>query len=132
MTSEGSKLSSRTIFFMSQTKSHFTPSHVCTGCPLRLAWNANSQLSVAFFVGLSPIYLSDLLTVYTPKRNLRSSSDNRIQCIHKLRTKTFGHRSFSFAAPTIWNSLSTLLRYTDSIHKLKSAHKTHLLRKLNT
>ena len=47
-----------------------------------------------FFLGLSPIYLSDLLLVYTPKRNLRSSSDNRILCIPKLRTKTFGHRSF--------------------------------------
>ena len=51
-------------------------------------------------LGLSPIYLSDLLSVYTPKRNLRSSSDNRILCTPKLRTKTFGHRSFSFASPT--------------------------------
>ena len=59
----------------------------------------------SFLLGLSPIYLSDLLLVYTPKGNLRSSSDNIIVCIHKLRTKTFGHRSFSFAAPTIWNSL---------------------------
>ena len=64
-----------------------------------------SVICHSFFLGLSPIYLSDLLLVYTPKRNLRSSSDNRILCIPKLRTKTFGHRSFSFAAPTIWNSL---------------------------
>ena len=64
-----------------------------------------SVICHSFFSNLSPIYLSDLLPVYTSKRNLRSSSDNRILCIHKLRTNTFGHRSFSFAYPTIWNSL---------------------------
>ena len=86
----------------------------------------------SFFLGLSPIYLSDLLLVYTPKRNLCSSSDNRILCIPKLRTKTFGHRSFSFAAPTIWNSLPSELRHTDSIQKFKLALKTHLLREFYT
>ena len=35
-----------------------------------------SVICHSFFLGLSPIYLSDLLSVYTPKRNLRSSSDN--------------------------------------------------------
>ena len=88
-----------------------------------LAINARIEykLSVichSFFLGLSPTYLSDLLLVYTPKRNLRSSSDNRILCIPKLRTKTFWHPSFSFAAPTIWIFLPTELRYTDSIQNL--------------
>ena len=84
-----------------------------------------SVICDSFLLGLSPIYLSDLLLVYTPKTNLRSSSDNRIVCIPKLRTKTFGHRSFSFAAPTIGNSLPSELRHTDSIQKFKSALKTH-------
>ena len=91
-----------------------------------------SVIGHSFFLGLSPIYLSDLLLVYTPKRNLRSSSDNRILCIPKLRTKTFGHRSFSFAASTIWNSLPSELRYTDSIQKFKSVQKTHIFRKFYT
>ena len=82
-----------------------------------------------FFLGSSPIYLSDLLSVYTPKGNLRSSSDNTILCIPILRTKSIWHRSFSFAAPTIWNSLPSELRHTDSIQKFKSALKTNLLRK---
>ena len=85
-----------------------------------------------FFLGLSPINLFDLLLVYTPKRNLHSSSDNRILCIPKLRTKTFGHRSFSFVAPTIWNSLPSELRHTESIQKFKLAQKTHLFRKFYT
>ena len=37
-----------------------------------------SVICHSFFLGLSPIYLSDLLLVYTPKRNLHSSSDNSI------------------------------------------------------
>ena len=90
-----------------------------------------SVICHSFFLGLSPIYLSDLLLVHTLKRNLCSSSDNRILCIPKLR-KTFGHRSFSFAAPTIWNSLPSELRHTDSIQKFKLALKTHLLRKFHT
>ena len=63
-----------------------------------------SDICHSSFLGLSPICLSDLLLVHTPHKNLRSSSDNRILCIHKLLTNTFGHRSFPFAAPTIWNS----------------------------
>ena len=58
-----------------------------------------SVICHSFFLVLSLIYLFDLLSVYILKRNLRTSSDNRIPCIPKLRTKTFGHRSFSFAAP---------------------------------
>ena len=91
-----------------------------------------SVICHSLFLGLSPTYLSDLLFVYTQKRNLRSSSDNGILCIPKLRTKTFGHRSFSFAAQTIWNSLRSELRHTDSIQKFKLALKTHLLRKFYT
>ena len=42
-----------------------------------------SVICHSLFLGLSPIYLSDLLLVYTPKRNLRYS-DNRILCIPQL------------------------------------------------
>ena len=85
-----------------------------------------SVICHSFVLGLSPIYLSDLLSVYTSKRNLRTFSDNRISCILKLQKKTFGRRSFSFAAPTKWNSLPSELRHTDSIQKFKLALKTHL------
>ena len=43
-----------------------------------------SVISHSFVLGLFPTYLSDLLSVYRPKRNLCSSSDNRILCIPKL------------------------------------------------
>ena len=51
----------------------------------------------SFFLGLSPIYLSDILSVYTPKRNLQSSSVNRILCIPKLRTDILA--SLFFCSP---------------------------------
>ena len=83
----------------------------------------------SFFLGLSHIYMSELLSVCTPKRNLCSSSDNGILCIPKLRTKTFWHRSFSFAATTIWNYLPSELRHADSIQKFKLALMTNLFMK---
>ena len=82
-----------------------------------------SVISHSFFLVLSPIYLSYLLSVYTPKGNLHSSSDNRILCIHRPRTKTFGHRSFSLAVlqyGILWLHNS---EKTDSIQKFKSAFK---------
>ena len=118
---------------MSQTKSHFTLLMSQHWLPINA--RIKYKLSVIFhyfFLGLSPTYLSDLLLVHTPKRNLRSFSDNRISCIPNLRTKTFGHRSFSFAAPAIWNSLPSELRHTDSIQKFKLALKTHLFWKFYT
>ena len=68
-----------------------------------------SVICSSFFLGLSPIYLSYLLSVYIQKSILRSSSEDGILCITKLRTMIFGYRSYSFAAPTIWNSLPSVL-----------------------
>ena len=50
-------------------------------------------------------YLSDLLTVYTPSRQLRSSADTRALRIAHVKTKTSGQRPFPYSAPTQWNSL---------------------------
>ena len=47
-----------------------------------------------------PVYLSELLTVYHPSRQLRSISDTRTFRILFTKTKTFGQRVFSFTGPT--------------------------------
>ena len=47
-----------------------------------------------------PIYLSELLTVYHPSRQLRSISDTRTFRIPFTKTKTFRQRAFSFTGPT--------------------------------
>jgi len=45
------------------------------------------------------VYLSKLLTVYHPFRQLRSISDTRTFRIPFIKTKTFGQQAFSFAGP---------------------------------
>ena len=73
-----------------------------------------SRLCHSFFSDTAPVYLSDLLFVYSPSRQLRSSIDSRTLRIPHIKTKTFGHRSFSHAAPSIWNSLPHEIRHSAS------------------
>ena len=81
-----------------------------------------------FFSDLSPLYLSSCLTVYAPCRNLRSSSDDRILCVPRTKSK-FGDRSFSCFAPKFWNSLPQNIRHIHSTASFKSALKTYLFKK---
>ena len=60
---------------------------------------------------IAPIYISELLKVYTPSRNLRSSNMSLLK--EPTSKRTWGDRSFSVAAPRLWNHLPT---------KLKSCH----------
>jgi hypothetical protein len=85
-----------------------------------------SMICHAFFQGSAPTYISNLLTVYQPSRQLRSSSDQRTLSVPKTRTKRFGERAFSFAGPKQWNSLPADLRHLDSHSSFKRALKTHL------
>ena len=76
--------------------------------------------------GLAPEYLSELLTVYSPPRSLRSSA--QLQLVQPTaRTKT-GERAFSHAAPTLWNKLPTSVRQCASVASFKVSLKTHLFR----
>ena len=69
-----------------------------------------------------PSYLSDLLTPYIPTRNLRSS-DQHLLTVPNIKT-AFGRRSFSYSAPTIWNSLPLHLRSATSSSSFHSGLKT--------
>ena len=74
----------------------------------------------------SPVYLSDLLSYYVPARSLRSSADKSALHTPLVRTATFGHKAFSYSAPTTWNSLPLSVRSSDSVSSFKSSVKTHL------
>ena len=76
----------------------------------------------------SPPYLSDLLTVYTAARQLRSSSDNSVLRRPSVRTVSYGQRSFSYSAPSAWNSLPQQVRSSDKVSTFRSRTKTHLFR----
>ena len=55
-----------------------------------------------------PDYLSRVLRIYTPSRQLRSSSDNRILCFSSVKTKTFGQRSCVLEQISIWHQEFTV------------------------
>ena len=77
--------------------------------------------------GLSPTYLQDLISVYKPSRNLRSSS-HLLLSSKSYNLKSYGLRSFSVAAPLLWNSLPPSLRDLHDISSFKSNLKTHLFK----
>ena len=87
-----------------------------------------STLCHSFFSDTAPVYLSDLLHVHSPLRQLCSSSDSRTLHIPHTKTKTFGHRLFSHAAPSIWNSLPHEIRHIQSATAFITALKTHLFK----
>ena len=71
-----------------------------------------------------PSYLLDLLHPYNPTRTLRSSNTNLLEVPNIESAR--GRRSFSYAAPTIWNLLPLSLRNTKSTLAFRSLLKTHL------
>ena len=74
---------------------------------------------------IAPIYISELLKVYAPSRNLRSSNMSLLK--EPTSKRTWGDRSFSVAAPRLWNHLPTELKCCHSISRFKSLLKTHLM-----
>ena len=69
-----------------------------------------------------PAYLNSVLQHYTPARTLRSSDTNLLS-VPRVRT-CFGSRSFSVAAPSIWNSLPFDIRNSCSIASFRCKLKT--------
>uniref|UniRef100_A0A673KWT2 Semaphorin-6B-like n=1 Tax=Sinocyclocheilus rhinocerous TaxID=307959 RepID=A0A673KWT2_9TELE len=74
---------------------------------------------------LAPQYLTQLLHVYTPSRALRSSSLISL-VVPRIRLTTMGARSFSYAAPRLWNSLPPDIRNSDCLLTFKTRLKTYL------
>jgi hypothetical protein len=75
------------------------------------------KLAMLTFKTLSigePIYLAELIKPYIPPRNLRSIDAYRLAVPPVAVARTvFARRSFSYAAPNLWNSLSHELRSFD-------------------
>ena len=75
--------------------------------------------------GLAPNYLCNLIKPYSSSRSLRSSKK------HLLYTPTwklssYGRRSFSAAAPFLWNKLPMDIRTAPNVNTFKKRLKTHL------
>ena len=61
----------------------------------------------------TPGYLRNLLDLYVPTRILRSLTDDRRLVVPLDRTALIA-KSFSIAAPTLWNNLSLHIRSSES------------------
>ena len=66
-------------------------------------------LTFKCFNNSAPAYLKDLIEQYVPRRALRSGNKNYLT-IPRYKLKTYGRRSFSVAAPLLWNSLPQDMR----------------------
>ena len=79
--------------------------------------------------GLGPEYINNLIGIRDRSRySLRSNSGLLLnQPSAKLR-KTLGDRSFTSAAPALWNKLPLYIRNTDNFTSFKNILKTHLFK----
>lgn len=75
--------------------------------------------------GQGPAYLCDLLSSLVPLRRLRSSSASLLY-VPRTRLKTYGDRSFYYAAPSLWNSLPENVKNAATVESFKKGLKTHL------
>ena len=67
---------------------------------------------------------TDTINLNAPSRLLRSSSHNLLHV--PFTTTAIGRKAFSFAAPTVWNSIPLSIRQSPSIGSFKRHLKTHL------
>ena len=77
----------------------------------------------------APTYLSDLISVKVSRMPTRSTAPGAV-VLEPFRwdQKNFAYRSFSNAAPSLWNVLPAHIRLSPTITSFKSALKTHLFR----
>ena len=71
----------------------------------------------------APSYITEFLTLYKPKRSLRSASHKMLE-VPKSNTKSYGDRSFSVAAAKFWNAHPLYIK--DTKNSFKSSLKTFL------
>ena len=80
--------------------------------------------------GLAPTYLSDLISIKSNSLyNLRSTGKLLLDHPKGKMLTTLGARSFSAAAPKLWNELPVELRQATSQNSFKSRLKTYLFKK---
>ena len=77
--------------------------------------------------GNAPLYLSDLLYLYSSGRSLRSENQCLLQ-VSRTNNK-YGDRAFANCGPRLWNELPFHTRKITCLRKFKVSLKTHLFKK---
>ena len=78
--------------------------------------------------GLAQEYLSDLVTIYTPERSLRSMNETKL-VVPKTNTVMYGDQSFACAEPKLWNSLPNELCEAESVGMFQKHLKTFIFKR---
>ena len=94
-----------------------------------LHWLPVEQKIISKIAMVSFRALHDFIPSYITDRTPRSSSHNLL-AVPRFNLKTYGVRSFTIAAPTIWNSLPLELRTCVSVSTFKSKPKTWLFKEV--
>ena len=124
-----SKVCCKALYLRSKEFDHVTPLVMF----ITLHWLSIEQrihfkiLLITYKVlnGKAPKYISDLLSLYSPGRNL-CSANQKLLCKASYNLKTYGARSFSCAALLLWNSIPYDIHNSSSIDNLKCKLKTWL------
>ena len=74
--------------------------------------------------GLAPAYLSNLISIYKPARNLRSSKAFLLTPVPSNFVR-LGDRAFSTYAPKIWKKIPNYIKESKSLDTFKTKLKTH-------
>ena len=77
------------------------------------------------FNSTAPGYLTKL-RIFKPTRQLFSNTS--ILCLSSVCTRSFGQRSFSYAAPSVWNSVPCKFRSSNTLASSRSLLKSHLVK----
>ena len=99
-------------------------------CPLPALPYRLSQTYFKILHGTAPTHLDSLISLTSQScYNLRSSCDTLLLRQLSFKSKvTLGDRSFTFAAPKLWNTLPFEVRDSKSLDIFRSKLKTHLFR----
>ena len=72
----------------------------------------------------APSYICDLITIKELARSLRSNASIGLQR-KKINTVTYSERTFSYAAPELWNRLASHVKNTSTLQQFKTSLKAH-------
>ena len=75
--------------------------------------------------GSSAGYITNLLSLYEPPRNLRSSTQHLL-AVPRTNLVNCGDSSFQVCGPKLWNDLPADIRTTSSVETFKTKLKTRL------
>ena len=98
---------------------------LCTGLQSMLESNTNFVL---FVLVLSLLLVLSIFPIYSTFTHPLGNSDllqTSVYCASHL-SKSYGVRSFSYTGPTVWNTLTKDIRFSQSVSSFRSALKTHL------